>query len=143
MFSNILLDNSKEFSQSSFKVCPAFWTRKWSCHCWASSLILRPLLPQTSSVKQSFCSEFIFKLANTKIKRANTFFYPLPPFFLVNLSTSSLILFSFFRVISDEKALSVSIAYYLGQGLELIAFVYVAVNFLFRLIFIFPMFEIH
>ena len=37
-------------------------------------------------------------------------------------------LFSFFRVISDEKALSV-IACYLGQGLELIAFLYVAVNF--------------
>ena len=48
--------------------------------------------------------------------------------------------FFFFRVISDKKALSV-IACYLGQGLELIAFVYVAVNFLFRLILIFPMFE--
>ena len=67
------------------------------------------------------------------------FFYPLPPFFPLNLSISS---FFFFRVISDEKALSVSIACYLGQGLELIAFVYVAVIFLFRLIFIFPMFEI-
>ena len=52
------------------------------------------------------------------------FFYPLPPFFPLNLSISS---FFFFRVISDEKALSV-IACYLGQGLELIAFVYVAVN---------------
>ena len=53
------------------------------------------------------------------------FFYPLPPFFPLNLSISS---FFFFRVISDEKALSV-IACYLGQGLELIAFLYVAVNF--------------
>ena len=54
------------------------------------------------------------------------FFYPLPPFFPLNLSISS---FFFFRVISDEMALSVSIACYLGQGLELIAFLYVAVNF--------------
>ena len=70
------------------------------------------------------------------------FFYPLPPFFPLNLSIFLFDSFFFFRVISGEKVLSVSIACYLGQGLELIAFVYVAVNFLFRLILIFPMFEI-
>lgn len=70
------------------------------------------------------------------------FFYPLPPFFPFNLSISTLIFFFFFRVISDKKALSV-IACYLGQGLELNAFVYGAIIFLFRLIFIFPMFEIY
>ena len=64
------------------------------------------------------------------------FFYPLPPFFPLNISIFLFDSFFFFRVISDEKALSVSIACYLRQGL------YVAVNFLFRLIFIFPMFEI-
>ena len=69
------------------------------------------------------------------------FFYPLPPFFPLNISIFLFDSFFFFRVISDEKALSVSIACYLGQRLELIAFVYVAVNFLFRLILIFPLFE--
>ena len=57
------------------------------------------------------------------------FFYPLPPFFPLNLSIFLFDSFFFFRVISDEKALSVSIVCYLGQGLELIAFLYVAVNF--------------
>ena len=47
------------------------------------------------------------------------FFYPLPPFFPLNISIFLFDSFFFFRVISDEKALSVSIACYLGQRLEL------------------------